>query len=394
MQSTSLYQYKYYDYRYEYDYVFTGAGAAGLSLLMRMLLSGKFRNKTFLLVDKDRKDQNDRTWCFWERGKGLFDEIVYKSWDDVWFHGQGFSKKFRISPYRYKMIRGIDFYNHCINYIKQQENVMILFEPIKRIINKDSYAALELENGEGYYAKEFMFNSILFEEPPKDDKTQTLLQHFKGWFIETEEPFFDPSASTLMDFRVSQERGTTFVYTMPIDERKALIEYTLFSESLLDNEVYEQGLHDYIRDFLKPGNYTITEKEFGVIPMTNHRFPAGEGRVVNIGMAGGQTKSSSGYTFQFIQRHSAEMLESMLVHGTPRTQLTHSGRFRFYDNVLLDVLTHKELSGAQVFTRLFRRNSAQRIFRFLDNDTMMVEELLLIGSLPTLPFLRAARRVL
>ena len=118
MQSSSLYQYKYYDYRYEYDYVFTGAGAAGLSLLVRMLKSGKFSDKTFLLVDKDRKDQNDRTWCFWEKGPGLFDEIVYQHWDKVWFHGPGFSKQFKIKLYRYKMVRGIDFYNQCINYIK------------------------------------------------------------------------------------------------------------------------------------------------------------------------------------------------------------------------------------------------------------------------------------
>ncbi|ULQ52418.1 lycopene cyclase family protein [Flavihumibacter fluvii] len=394
MKSSSLYQYKYYDYRYEYDYVFTGAGAAGLSLLVRMLKSGKFRDKTFLLVDKDRKDRNDRTWCYWEKGEGLFDEVVYKSWDKTWFHGPGFSKLYTIRPYRYKMIRGIDFYNHCLEYIKQQANVRILFEPIRQIENKERYARLVLENGEDYFAKAFLFNSILFEVPPKDEHTQTFLQHFKGWFIKTEAPAFDPDANTLMDFRVSQEHGATFVYTMPVDEHRALIEYTLFTEELLDPAAYEEGLHNYVRDFMKLDKYTITEKEFGVIPMTNHQFSPGEGRIVNIGTAGGQTKSSSGYTFQFIQKNSRAILQSLLTNGTPRIDPEHAGRFRFYDHVLLDVLTHKELTGAQIFTRLFKRNPAQRIFRFLDNDSWLPEELLLIGSLPTMPFLRAARRVI
>jgi len=394
MQSSSLYQYKYYDYRYEYDYVFTGAGAAGLSLLVRMLKSGKFSDKTFLLVDKDRKDKNDRTWCFWEKGPGLFDEIVYKHWDKVWFHGPGFSKQYSIKPYRYKMIRGIDFYNYCINYIKSQKNVRILFEPINRIENKERYARLVLENGEDYFAKSYMFNSIFFEQPQKEDKTLNFLQHFRGWFIETEEPFFDPEANTLMDFRVNQEHGSTFVYTMPFDQRHALVEYTLFTEKLLTPEQYEAGLAAYVRDFMKLEKYTVTEKEFGIIPMTSHQFDPGEGRIVNIGTVGGQTKPSSGYTFQFIQKNSRGIIDSLLQHGTPRIPLEHRGRFQFYDKVLLDVLAHKELSGASIFTRLFKRNPAQRIFRFLDNESWLPEELLLIGSMPTMPFLRAARRVI
>lgn len=392
--STSLYQYKYYDYRYEYDYVFTGAGAAGLSLIMRMLRSGRYKDKTFLLVDKERKEANDRTWCFWESGKGFFDPVVYKSWDQMWFHGEGFSKKYKIKPYRYKMIRGKDFYTYCLDYIKQQENVRILFEPISRIVNLEKTAMLELHNGEKYFAREWLFNSIPFEQIPTNEQTQTLLQHFKGWFVETAAPCFDPNACTLMDFRVGQEHGATFVYTMPLDERHALVEYTLFSASLLSDAEYEQGLETYLRDFLQLSQYTVTEKEFGIIPMTSHRFDQGEGRIVNIGTAGGQTKASSGYTFQFIQQHSEDILYSMYMHGHPRPESVHNGRFGFYDRVLLDVLVHGELSGAKIFTRLFRRNSPHRIFRFLDNTTYLAEDLLLISSLPTMPFLRAARRVI
>jgi lycopene beta-cyclase len=391
--STSLYQYQYYDYRYDYDYVFTGAGAAGLSLIMRMLKSGRFKDKTFLLVDRDRKEDNDRTWCFWEAGKGFFEPVVHKRWDYMWFHGDGFSKKYKIRPYQYKMIRGKDFYSYCLDYIKQQENVRLLFEPIKQITNLERTAMLEIENGERYYAREWLFNSIPFEKIPKNEQTQTLLQHFKGWFVETDAPAFDPAACTLMDFRVGQEHGTTFVYTMPLDERHALVEYTLFSESLLQDEQYEQGLEAYLRDYLKLENYTVTEKEFGVIPMTSHQFDPGENRIVNIGTTGGQTKASSGYTFQFIQQHSADILYSLDMYRHPRPESMHSGRFGFYDRVLLDVLVHGELTGKQIFTRMFRRNSPQRIFRFLDNITYLVEDLMVIGSLPTMPFFRAARRV-
>ncbi len=393
--STHLFQYKPYDYRYEYDYVFAGAGAASMSLLLRMLVSDRFKNETFLVVDKDRKMNNDRTWCFWERENGFFEKLVYKSWDHLWFHGPGFSKKYKIKPYRYKMIRGVDFYSFCLDFLKKQPNVQLLFEPVKRIETLQEGARLIIENGEVYQAKKYLFNSIPFEQPEPAPGKHMLLQHFKGWVIESDTDFFDPAACTLMDFRIGQEHGASFVYTMPLDSRKALVEYTLFNEELLQDETYEEGLARYIRDFLKLENYTILEKEFGIIPMTNRAFNPGKGNIVNIGTAGGQTKPSSGYTFQFIQRHSDDIIYSMLNHARPRpVHDSHEGRFLFYDSVLLDVLVHKELGGAEIFTKLFRRNSAQRIFRFLDNQSWIPEELLLISSLPVGPFWRAAKRQL
>jgi lycopene beta-cyclase len=394
MPAAPIYQYKPYDYRYDYDFIFSGAGAAGMSLLMRMLHSGKFSDKTFLLVDRDRKEHNDRTWCFWEKDTGFFDPVVFRKWNKVWFHSPDFSKQFRIDPYQYKMIRGLDFYNYCLDYIKQQKNVRILFEPVGKISSQPKHSSLVLENGETYYATQYLFNSILFNPPPADDTTQTLLQHFRGWVIQADRPTFEPEANTLMDFRVNQQQGASFVYTMPFDDRTALVEYTLFSSSHLDQDEYEKGLRIYIQDYLKLENYTILEKESGLIPMTNYRFPVSEGKIINIGTAGGQTKSSSGYTFQFIQRHCKAIIHSLLNHGHPFIEEQYAGRFRFYDNVLLDVLNRKELSGDKIFTRLFSNNSAQRIFRFLDNDTWLLEELLLIGSLPTMPFLRAAARMI
>ena len=79
--------------RQEYDYIIAGTGCAGLSLAVHMIQSGRFGNKKILLVDRDEKQKNDRTWCFWETEPGLFDSIVYKRWVSAWFYGQEFSRK-------------------------------------------------------------------------------------------------------------------------------------------------------------------------------------------------------------------------------------------------------------------------------------------------------------
>ena len=101
-----------------FDYIVAGAGASGLSLVMHIIDSGNFKDKTILLVDNSRKKHNDRTWCFWEKTPGLFEPVVYKRWSMMWFHGvNNASKLHNISPYEYKMIRGLDFYDFCFEEI-------------------------------------------------------------------------------------------------------------------------------------------------------------------------------------------------------------------------------------------------------------------------------------
>jgi lycopene beta-cyclase len=55
----------------EFDYLITGAGAAGRSLAYALLRCPALQDKKILLVDRERKTGNDRTWCFWEDRKSV-----------------------------------------------------------------------------------------------------------------------------------------------------------------------------------------------------------------------------------------------------------------------------------------------------------------------------------
>jgi lycopene beta-cyclase len=305
----------------------------------------------------------------------------------MWFHDIGFSRLLNIYPYRYKMIRGIDFYNYCFSLIEQQKNIEIMYGDVKQIENGTGKAAIIL-NDEKIEAQ-YIFNSILFQKPVLKKNENYLLQHFKGWVIETPAPAFNPSEATMMDFRVDQNGGTTFVYIMPLSETKALIEYTLFTETLLQPQQYDDALKNYVLEYLKINNYSVAESEFGIIPMTNHRFPESNHRIINIGTAGGQTKASSGYTFKFIQKHSKAIVNELIKSGSPVTK-TFSKKFHFYDSVLLEVLAGKKLSARRIFTPIIKKNKPQRLLRFMDNESSLSEDLSIISSLPTWPFLKAA----
>jgi lycopene beta-cyclase len=311
--------------------------------------------------------------------------------DKMWFHDIGFSKLLEILPYQYKMIRGIDFYKHCFAVIGDQKNIDVVYGNVKGITTEDGKSVLLINDEK--ITSDYIFNSILFEKPVLKKNEHYLIQHFKGWIIETSVPSFNPSEATMMDFRAEQQGGTTFVYVMPFTETKALVEYTLFTESLLKPSQYDEALKKYINEYLQIENYSLLEEEFGVIPMTNHRFTGNNNNVYNIGTAGGQTKASSGYTFMFIQKHSKAIVEQLIKTGKPEVSV-FSKRFHFYDSVLLEVLAGKKLSARNIFTPIIKKNKPQHLLRFMDSESSLLEDLKIISSLPTWPFLKAAMKQL
>ncbi|HMT72550.1 MAG TPA: lycopene cyclase family protein [Chitinophagaceae bacterium] len=376
-----------------YDYVFLGAGCASLSIIMRMLENRQFADKKILLIDKAAKTQNDRTWCYWESGEGFFEGIIHKKWDTISFFSSDYSSDMTITPYQYKMIRGVDFYNYCFDKISAYPSVELVYGEVKSFSRSGNKFTLSIDGETKILDAGIVFNSIV--QPDRNEKKNIqLLQHFKGWVIETDNDTFNTEVATMMDFRVPQNKGTTFAYVLPFDKRTALVEYTLFTRELLSQAEYDAGLNLYIQGYLGLKNYRVTETEFGIIPMTSRRFYFEENEIYNIGTAGGQTKASSGYTFQFIQKQ-AQRIVDFLSKGKELSQLPLSSRrFRFYDNVLLHILYYNKLPGDSIFSRLFKSNEPQKVLKFLDNETSLAEELKIISTLPTMPFLKAALKQL
>ncbi len=375
----------------EYNYIITGAGCAGLSLLMRMMEDPFFSEKKILVIDREFKNKNDRTWCFWEKEKGLFETIVHHQWQHVNFISNDFFRKLDLTPYRYKMIQGIDLYESVIHKAAQFSNIEFRHEEVLSIHTTSSKAEVQLKTES--VTADYIFNSIIFEK----DKSATskniylLLQHFKGWVIHTEEPSFDPSVATLMDFRTSQEQGTTFFYVMPTSANTALVEYTLFSETILNDDIYDASLKAYISEFLGIKNFSIQHTEFGIIPMTNQRFNLQDHRIVQLGVAGGQVKGSSGYAFQFIQKRTAAIVKG-LRKGKTKFDLAGLSQKKgnLYDAVLLHVLHHKKMGGDEIFGSIFSKNKTEMVLRFLDNESNIFEDVKIMNSVPTKIFFPAA----
>jgi lycopene beta-cyclase len=370
-----------------YDYIIAGSGCAGLSLASRLITSENLKNQRILLIDREHKKHNDRTWCFWEKNEGFFEPIVFRSWNALDFRSSTLSRRLNITPYRYKMIRSADFYRHCNEILSKASNLEQVQAPVESFRSLDQ--GVEVTAGGKTFHAKFLFNSTLNGISFDHEPHIFLRQHFRGWVIRTEGDVFDPAVATLMDFRVPQHHGTSFFYVLPVAPNRALIEFTLFTRDILTSEEYDHNLRDYIRDHITRDPYTIEEHEDGVIPMTNYPFRSREGNIINIGTAGGHTKASTGYTFQFIQKGTASIVASLTETGVP-VALQSPKRFSWYDSTLLRVLSSNGNMGSDVFTRIFKEGDPVSVLRFLDNESTIGEELKIINRMPKGEFLAAS----
>ncbi len=382
----------------KYDYIFAGGGMAGLSMAY-YLNNSSLRNKSILIIDREQKNTNDHTYCFWEKGESIFEPIVLQKWNKVWFHGtNNFSKLMPLADYNYKMIRGIDFYNFIFDSLNKNPNIKFLQADVLEV--KSDKNPIVITTKGDFIAHEYVFDSV-FRPKYNKPKNNNLKQHFLGWVIETEKPFFKTDEPKLFDFRIEQKNEFRFVYVLPISPIKALIEFTIFSDNLISKKEYEYYLKYYVENTLnisgyniKHNEYKISETEYGIVPMSDEphsMYPAP--KIMRIGTAGGYVKASSGYSFQRSQVFLQNLVASIEKKQKLPNQINNNWK-AYLDAVLLNVMVKKRTNQAEIFTLLFKKNGAPKVLKFLSEETNLIEDISIMNSVQKLPFIKSAIRVI
>ncbi|MBP6397926.1 MAG: hypothetical protein KA340_08600 [Saprospiraceae bacterium] len=364
-----------------YDYIIIGAGAAGLSLADR-LCDPAFAGFNILVIDKEIKTGNDRTWCSWYKKPNRYDFLAQKRWKTLHFVGPGGEHiKLDPAPYDYRMLLSAPFYQHIHDRIEKSNHVHFIQAAYHSHHEKEGI--VEVVTDQGSYACKHLFSSVFTGEIDKKKHVYTD-QHFKGWVIETPTPAFDDTACTFMDFSIDQGDEVRFMYVLPHSPTKALVELAVFSTTLWSQKDYDKVVGDYIQTHLGLTDYQITETEFGIIPMTSYPFEKNNSPLVtHIGSAGGAVKASSGYAFDRIQVHSDAIAQCILKGEAPgHASRVFKARHKLYDATLLQVLDKKRYRGADFFLTLFQRNPASRVFDFLNEETTLWEEVQLMAGSP------------
>ena len=375
-----------------------GAGAAGLWCGIRLVEAG-WSGDRIILVEPDAKTADDHTWSYWTREEIVPPELVYTRYDRVEVAAEGERCALPCRRYRYESIRSSAFYA----YAKQVLAKAGATWRKGRVVGLEEYGGEKVDVrvagvGADDVTETLTVDYVLDGRPPRVDVGArgyaSTLQHFGGWFVEAGRDAFDPGLATLMDF-VPVEGGVGFFYVLPKGPRQSLIELAIFSRDVWARERYDAALSQYLveRYGLNEGQYTLSESEYGVIPMTDQPLWAGAtSRVWKIGTAGGWVQPSSGYAFTRCAKYATEVVRRLRRGGTSGP---YPGQVeQVFNSVMLAHSIEAPERAGRTFLELFRRNGADATFAFLDWESGLRDTVRLMWRTPRAEFTgRALREV-
>ena len=128
--------------------------------------------------------------------------------------------------------------------------------------------------------------------------------------------------------------------------------------------------------------------------MTDYAFPRAFGeRIHNIGMLGGETRPSTGYTFLRIQRHCRALARAVASDGALPAEV-HPRRYDLLDSLFLRFVREHPEECPEVYRRMFVGVPPDPLVRFLTEKSTPLDEARLIRALPKTPFLGLVGRAL
>jgi lycopene beta-cyclase len=365
------------------DFLFAGAGASAILLLLSLEKRSLLDGKKIIVVDPDSKLLNDKTYCFWHNFTEIEDlqcgHLISHQWQKVNVNRQN---AMSIYPLVYCRISSLDLY-------KELDRLIAKFN-ITRELGSVSSIDISTEGSIIKTEKEIYESKNVFDSRPAKFKAPQknesfLLQSFIGYVIETEKEILESDTIDLMDFNVDQLGWTQFIYVLPLDKNKALVELTRFGKDILSKNEASTILDQYILE--RFGKYKIEDTEIGCIPMSNAKLDvAAQKGVIAIGGRAGAIKPSTGYALKNMAKQ-AELIADSFAQNKPYDSTLKSNRFAFYDRLLLLILSLKPTKGKYIFEILFKKNKIQNVLAFLDEKTSFYQDLRILLSLPFKPFL-------
>lgn len=338
--------------------------------------------KRILLLDKDAESPQ-RTWCFWSAEEHHFDHLVSHRWSKVKFASPLGEVIQEIDPFTYQYVSGSAFFEHAYKNVNADGRIDRVTAEVKKTSFNGSLTTVETNRGT--YAAPEVYSSVPNSEKLDNYKKKQdepgLWQHFRGWFIDTEEDIFDPELITLMDFRTEQKGGAVFFYTLPFSTKRALVECTVFGAEPWEESDYDERLREYTERYIS-SDINISHREAGQIPMSMMDFDAFRfDGTKSLGTAAGLVKPSTGYMFLRSLRNVERITDGTKAPEKP-------SRFAFYDRLLLGIIRDDPHQISRIMYHLFSRNSFTHVFRFLDEETSFKEDIKMLSTLPYVPFLK------
>jgi lycopene beta-cyclase len=164
-----------------------------------------------------------------------------------------------------------------------------------------------------------------------------------------------------------------------------------FPNGNVDMALMEQNLSGYLLKHFGISEYNITHRESGSIPMTTLETPANtSSNIIHIGTLAGCSKPSTGYTFYDIQKHCKAIVHELQYDKKVNSRIwNRKRRFKFYDNIILNIAIKWPAALPSIFNDMFSRNKANLVLKFLQEETSLWEEISILSRLQFSIFIKS-----
>jgi len=368
------------------DLIVLGGGCAGLSLGERLAESPRHVQRT-IVIEARAAYVADRTWCFWRTAPHRHEALVEKSWSRLRLSSASRSLLVDCREAPYQMLDSGSFYERAEALIRRSASVELQLDT--KIIGEPERCADHwmVSTSRGTLSARQIIDTRPATAPREGDAT--MWQSFLGHEVVCDEPQFDATMATLMDFAGCLDDGVLFHYVLPISQTRALIETTVFGPRPLSTATLAQYQDAALDKVCGGRRRTVVRSEGGVLPMgMNPAAPSPGTGYARAGVMNGGARASTGYAFQRIQRWARDSARVLgnggVVTGHAPDPLIHRGM----DQLFLRVVRNDPERAAELFLSIFGMQNPMRIIRFLTDSCYPRDYVAVIAALPTGLFLR------
>lgn len=213
-------------------------------------------------------------------------------------------------------------------------------------------------------------------------------QKFFGWEVQLHRPWHCDSP-VIMDVPVDQTDGFRFIYVLPFDSQRLLLQDTYFSDSAAVDPIFSAAsLTAYLQEHGHP-DFTVTRTEHGCLPMpfaAPHRPSA---MALAAGYRGGWFHVATGYSLPLaveLADQVAQVPPSQAERVLNQLRRRHQWRSKF--GRLLNRLLFRLVpptSRQQIFRRFYQSLPESVIGRFFAHDFSQLDALRVLLGKPPLP---------
>ena len=322
----------------KFDIAILGGGNAGMTLAAKLSLASC--DKSIIIFEPHSPKLKSATWSTWADDSEVsslkpYLKGIWKRWKIVGNQSEVVHESLDFS---YIAIDAAEYLEGCAKIIDDEVTLVPSYVETK-----------DIPDGILLLAQEKRFTAdLIFDSRPANPDENGLKQHFIGWEIEVNQTLTDTDTVTLMDFRADQSRGIHFIYALPLSGNKLLVESTMLSKNIENDDWY----YDAIEEWLTLNKLSIKEKlreERGVIPMHKTKLPSSD--LIDIGVRGGSVRLSSGYSFSIVQQQANALVEKIINNDSSLLLKTKGYPLGFLDSVFNRVLLDCPSIAAEIFVK-------------------------------------------